>query len=132
MGMKAWTFAAEEQCQGVNAQLLKCAPKAEAAHIASSNFTFGPAQCDAMSIMPWFFSSLFGIESLYIDFETREEKVRGCASLVEKPPEKKCINVATFYKPQGSSFTREQVNYTIGSKVRDQLIGVMLTAIDKP
>merc|ERR1712137_194836 len=122
--MKAWTVAAEEQCQGDNASLMKCAPKDEAADIAASNFAYAPAQCDAMSIFPWVASTYFGVPSMYLDFETREDQVRGCASLVEKPPKKKCVNVATNYKPEGSDIPRDQVTYATGSGVRDYLISL--------
>merc|ERR1719476_780018 len=41
--MYAWTAAAQQQCQGDNAALLKCAPAAEASGIAAHHYSYAPA-----------------------------------------------------------------------------------------
>jgi len=126
--LRAWTSEAAEQCHGDNRFLLKCAPASEANGIAASGYSHLPAQCDIMSIMPWIYADNFGVETMYLDFTT--EGVRGCAMQVNRPPDKKCINVATYYKPKGSSATRAEVTYEQGSLVRDRIVSAWMGVIE--
>lgn len=130
--MKAWTLAAVSQCQGDNAVKLKCAPKHEAVGIVEQNFSYAPAQCDLTSIMPLLFPDRFGIEPMYLDFTTDSGGVRGCALQVERPPDKSCINVVTFYKPKNSTsnLDRTAETYDQGGDVRNGIIKLWLEDIE--
>jgi len=94
-------YASGEAAAACTSSSIKCTPHDEAKGMLANNFSKSPAQCDAMSLMPFISPEHFLLEPKLLSLLSGSGgsgEVRGCAVQDEPMDGRRCINVVTSYR----------------------------------